>query len=619
MKDQLFADIRSVRRSADKLHVTYTTRQVVGRIWRDHLRPRIGLLVLSGIAMAISAIMTGAIPFLIQKMADDVFVAKKAEVIHWVAIGVVVVTIVRALSEYVANITVQYLGHRFIADVRIEMFEKIAHADLSWIQKIHSGRLLSSFLNDVSLIRQAASRTVVAFGENLFKVIVLVATMFYMDFRFSLLILCFMPIGLVVLGRQRRKMRKSTSKSLEETGDLSALIAQTLRGMRVVRAYGQEGRELDRATRTINRGLEFTMRGSRAQAMSSPAVEVLVGSGFALAIYFGGLKGLQGATTIGHFMGFMTAALLIYQPIKGLGQIQTQLQEGVAAASRVFGIVDKQPKLVSAPDAKPLDVTAGELSFENVSFSYEAEQSVLRGVDLRVPAGATVALVGPSGAGKTTLINLALRFFDPVSGRVTIDGQDISTATLESVRDATALVTQDPVLFDDTILANIAYGRRAIDKDAAIAAAKAAAAHDFIMALPHGYDTRAGEAGMTLSGGERQRIAIARAIYKDAPILLLDEPTSSLDSEAEHIVREALEVLMEHRTVLTIAHRLSTVRRADLICVLDRGRIVETGRHDDLVARGGLYTRLHRKQFGLTASDGAEPNLAPPAAAVAGE
>jgi subfamily B ATP-binding cassette protein MsbA len=321
--------------------------------------------------------------------------------------------------------------------------------------------------------------------------------------------------------------------------------------------------------------------------------------GFALAIYFAGTKGVRGDLTLGHFMGFMTAALLIYAPLKSVATLQTQLQEGIAAASRVFGVIDREIVLREAPGATPLKLARGEIEFSSVSFAYEPENPVLKGVSLAVPPGRTVALVGPSGSGKSTLVNLTLRFFDPDRGAVLIDGQDIKQVTIESLRDAIALVTQDPVLFDDTIRANIAYGTKPTEESKVIEAAKAAAAHDFIMGLPKGYDTRVGEAGGLLSGGERQRIAIARALYKDAPILLLDEPTSSLDSEAEAKVQAALEELMRGRTVLMIAHRLSTVKKADLICVLDQGRIVETGRHEELVAKGGLYTRLHRTQFGI--------------------
>jgi subfamily B ATP-binding cassette protein MsbA len=607
LKDQLFRDASAVTRSADELQVNYSTKDILTRIWREHLRPRFGLLLLASLAMLLTAATTGAIPFLIQRTADDVFVAKNAQMVYWITAAIVVVTIVKAVSEYVADVTVAYLGHRFVADLRLQMFARLARADLNWIQRVHSGRLLSGFLNDATLIRATASRSLVTLGESYLKVIILVGTMFYMDARFSILILIFMPVAWFMLSRQRRKMRKSTSQSLQETGDLSALITQTLRGMRVVRAYRQEDREEARAASAINRALEFTMRGTRARALSSPSIELLTGLGFALAIYFAGTKGVRGDLTLGHFVGFMTAALLIYTPLKSAATLQTQLQEGIAAASRVFGIIDREIALNEVPGAKPLKLARGEIEFSNVSFAYAPESPVLKGVSLAVPPGRTVALVGPSGSGKSTLVNLTLRFFDPDRGAVLIDGQDIKQVTIESLRDAIALVTQDPVLFDDTIRANIAYGTKPIEESKVIEAAKAAAAHDFIMALPKGYDTRVGEAGGLLSGGERQRIAIARALYKDAPILLLDEPTSSLDSEAEAKVQAALEELMRGRTVLMIAHRLSTVKKADLICVLDQGRIVETGRHEELVAKGGLYTRLHRTQFGIAGGFAAQP------------
>ncbi|WP_436642893.1 ABC transporter ATP-binding protein [Microbaculum sp. FT89] len=599
MVSNVFTDSTSIDRADDSLHTTnLSTWQVVGRLSRDHLLPRKKLLLGCFGAMLFSAITTGSLPFLMQQAADEVFLGKNETMLYVLPVLVIVMVAIKATSEYFATVGQAYVGNSIVADLRVEMFERLTQADLGWLQRTHSGRFVSSFMNDVLAIREAASLTIVALGQNILKVLLLTGSMFYMDWRLSIFAVIAIPLSLRVLGRQRRRVHVSATKTFQETGDLGILVSQTLTGIRVVKAYDREAHETERARRIIDRTLEFIMRSVRTKASSGPVVEALTGVGFALAILYGGYQGIHGSLTAGQFMGFVTAAMLMYQPMKTVASLQTMLQEGVVAANRVFGIIDLDSKVAEKPGALPLKVTAGEITFDDVSFHYRDGEPVLRDFSLTVPAGKRIALVGPSGSGKSTVLNLLLRFYDPQSGHVSIDGQVITDCTISSVRLASALVTQEPVLFDDTIRANIMYGSEGASEEQVVAAAKAAVAHDFIMAFPKGYDTPVGEAGNMLSGGQRQRIAFARAMLRDAPILLLDEPTSSLDTEAEAQIQEALDVLLKGRSVIMIAHRLSTVKKADVIHVMEAGRIVESGPHDELVARNGVYARLHRTQFG---------------------
>lgn len=597
MKDSLFRDARQIDREDDHLQKNYSTREIVERVWRENLYPRRKLLALALTSMIFAAITTGAMVPAIKFAIDDIFVARKMEFVYYLAGATFVITLIKTVSEYVSKLTMGYLGNRFIADLRIALFKKLTYADMEWIEGTHSGLFLSNFLNDTNYIRDTASRVVIALGENLSKAVVLALAMIWLDPLMSMIILLSMPPAIFFMNRQRGEMHQATKKTLQETGILSKLITQTLRSIRVVRAYGQEKREIERATNTIERALEYTMRSLRTRTKSGPVVELLAGIGFSGAILFAGFEGAEGRMTIGEFSAFLAAAMLLYQPLKALAQLQVSLQEGVAASGRVFGIIDQPQQMLEAHDAKELVLSKGAIRFEGLDFSYDDDHPVLNNFTLDIQPGTSVALVGPSGAGKSTILNLMLRFFAPGKGRILIDGQDISGVKLDSLRSQIALVTQDPILFDDTLEANIAYGAEKIDRDKVVEAAKASAAHDFITAFPEGYLSGAGEAGNNLSGGERQRVAIARALMHDAPILLLDEPTSALDSHAEEKVQQALSTLMKGRTVLMIAHRLSTVKDADMICVLDKGRIVEQGTHDELVASSGLYSELYKTQF----------------------
>ncbi len=572
-------------------------RDVVLRILKDFVLPRRGLVARAFVAMLFVAATTGALPFLLQIAADEVFVAKDRSVLYALPLAVVAVMALRSGAEYLTRMTEARISGEIVAELRHRLFDRLATADLGFLQATHSGRFVSVFASDTMIVNNAASQTVTAMARNVLQAVALMIAMLWLDWVLGLLVLAVLPFAVVLMGRQRKRLRTSVKTALSGSGEIAMQVSQMLQGIRVVKAYDQEKAEAARAGTVIEQTRRANLATQRTRALTGPFTEGLSGVGFAAAIFYGGWQGIEGRLSLGDFMGFMAAAMLIYQPLKQLASLQNLLHEGVVAARRVYAILDAPSRVVDRPGARPLALADGGIRFENVSFAYAPGLPVIEDVTLDIPSGRKVALVGPSGGGKSTLINLVLRFYDPDRGRVLIGGEDVAAATLASVRRASALLTQDPVLFDDTIRANIAYGSPDADEAAVVAAARAADAHDFIAALPKGYDTGVGEAGGLLSGGQKQRIAIARAMLRQAPILLLDEPTSALDVQSEGRVQEALDSLFEGRTVLMIAHRLSTVKRADLIVVMDRGRVVETGTHDDLVAAGGLYAELHRTQL----------------------
>jgi subfamily B ATP-binding cassette protein MsbA len=572
-------------------------RAALARLLRVAILPHWRVLAVAVAAMAVTAATSGALPFLMQVVADEVFVARNERLLYALPLLILVAMTVRAGADWIGRVADAWLGNRIVADLRIRMFDALALADLSYIQRTHSGRFVSAFVSDAAVVDRAGAKTVTALVKDGLTVLVLVAAMFALDWRLSLLVVMGLPVAVLVLSRQKRRITGAVRRSLAEAGGLGSHLTQTLQSMRVVKAYGREGREAERFQAIVRDLMRELMRTARARAAAAPVTEALAGLGLAAAVFYGGWQGIHGSVSLGHFLGFMTAAMLLYQPLKSLATAQAGLAEGATAAARVFAILDHASPVAERPGAVPLRACRGHVAFEDVAFAYEPGAPVLSGVTLDIPEGTKVALVGASGAGKSTLVNLTLRFYDPSSGTVRIDGHDIRDLTLSSLRGACALVTQEPVLFDDTVRANIAYGSEGASMDEIVRAAKAAAAHDFILNLPEGYDTRVGEGGGRLSGGERQRIAFARAILRDAPILLLDEPTSALDAGTEAKVQATLEMLLEGRTVIMIAHRLSTVRKADLICVMADGRIVEQGGHEGLMARGGLYAQMYRTQF----------------------
>ena len=573
------------------------SHRLMFRLLRDYVRPHTGRLLWAALFMAVVAATTGLNAWLLEPAVDKIFVSQEPGMLFLVPLVLVAVACLRGGATYLQSILMHGVGQRIIAETQVRIYRHLIRADLAFLQSIHSGKLLSSFLYDANLLRDAVGRALTGIVKDALTALVLGVVMFVQDWQLALVVVVIFPLVGVLIRKLGKRMRKVSTATQEETGKLASQLSETLDGARLVKAYGMEDGETERIRARIEKRLKEIMRGIRTRSAATPLTETLGGVAVALAIFYGGWRAQTGALSLGEFMSFLAALLMAYQPLKGLASLNTALQEGLAAAQRIFAILDVRPAIVDAPDANALSVTHGGVIFKNVAFSYGGNVPALRGIDLSIKPGSTVALVGPSGSGKTTLLNLIPRFYDPGRGRIEIDGQDIRAVTMDSLRGAIALVSQDITLFDDTVAANIAYGRPGAGPDDIAAAAKAAAAHDFITALPQGYYTLVGENGVRLSGGQRQRVAIARAMLKDAPILLLDEATSALDSEAEREVQGALEALKAGRTTLVIAHRLSTVMSANRIYVLDGGHVVESGNHGELMAKAGSYARLYKLQF----------------------
>ena len=574
-----------------------STRAVIARIARVYMAPRWKGWTVAMIAAVCVAYLSASLIQILEPAINDLLVNHKPGALLAVPLTIAGLAIARGLAQVIQATQVNRIGNEVVGQVQVQLFGKLVRADLSRLRATHSGSFVSSVLYDAGLIREAATSGVINYTQHLLTVIGAIVVMVGNDAMLSLALVIAAPLSTWVMRRFSKRTVKATKGAMAETSALSTAIMESLDGVRVVKIENREAYEEDRVAEVVKRRQKHLVKGANARARAAPATETLMTLITAGVIAYAGWRSQSGGMNVGAFVSFIAALGLASQSLRQIANLQTVMAEGFSAARRLFADLDVEPEIREHPGAKELPLGKATIGFKDVGFSYGADgPPALQGVTFEVRRGETVALVGPSGGGKSTILNLIPRFYDATTGAVTIDGIDVRDVTLASLRHQIALVTQEPFLFDETIRANIAYGRPEASEEEIIEAAKAAAAHDFIEALPEGYATLVGEAGARLSGGQRQRIAIARAFLKDAPILLLDEATSALDTESEAQVQVALSRLMAGRTTILIAHRLSTVRGADRIYVIEKGRIVETGDHEILVEKGGLYARLAKSQ-----------------------
>lgn len=584
-------------------------RPLMARIWRDYLSRHKAALVTSMLCAAVAGGLSALTLKLLEPAVNGLFLQQKSPMRLWgfieiapgqalyvIPLTILAVAVVWTAASLGQAALVNRLGHGIVGDIQVRLFGAMIRADLARLRSQHSGAFVSSVLFDANLVREAFTNGVVNYTQHSLTLVAVLASMVFIDWRLTLIVLLGVPLISFVMRRFSKRMRKATTGAMVETEALSTALMENLDGVRLIKIENREAAEQSRVGEVVARRQRHVIKSADSRAFAGPLSNLVAMIVVAAVMAYAGWRAQDGAMSVGAFAAFIGLLMAAGQSLRQVTNLQTVMTEGLTAARRLFDALDIEPEIREAADARPLPRGPAEVRLDGVSFAYGQAEPTLRDVSITVKPGETVALVGPSGGGKSTILSLLPRFYDVTAGAVTINGHDVRDLRLHDLRDHIALVTQEPFLFDDTIAANIAYARPGASQAQIEEAARAAAAHDFISALPEGYATRGGEGGLRLSGGQRQRIAIARAFLKDAPILLLDEATSALDTESEALVQAALERLMQGRATLMIAHRLSTVRKADRIYVIEAGRVVEAGSHAQLVRKAGLYARLAKQQ-----------------------
>jgi subfamily B ATP-binding cassette protein MsbA len=562
-----------------------------------YFRPHRARLFLALIAMALVAGLTAGSMWILKKVIDEALMAGELSTLANVVFLVVVLYFAKAVLSYVHDYVTAFIGQSIVKHIRNEAYANIHTLSLDFYTGTDSARVIARLTNDGQLLQNALTKTPIMIVRDGLTVIALTGFLFYLHWKFALVSFTLLPLSGYLIARFGKSLRKSAKQGQAKMADLYTLIQETISGAPVVKAFQREDYEKARFARENEAYFRIYMKNARVESLSSPVMEFIGAIGMGVILWFGGKDVVAGVWTTGAFFAFVGSALSLFQPIKNFSRSNSTIQLALAGAERIFEVTDARPTVREKPGAVALPPFADRVDFDGVSFAYRPDQPVLRDVSLSVRRGEIVALVGPSGSGKTTLSALLLRFYDPTAGAVRIDGRDLREVTFQSLRRQIGLVTQETLLFNDTIRANIAYARADATEDEIVAAAKAANAWEFIQDKPEGLDTMIGERGLLLSGGQKQRLALARAILKNPPILVLDEATSALDAQSEKLVQEAVERLMKNRTVFVIAHRLATVKNASRIVVLEHGKIAETGNHAELLTQDGIYKRLYELQI----------------------
>jgi subfamily B ATP-binding cassette protein MsbA len=573
-----------------------TNKELLKRLY-EFIKPYQVKLLIAMLAMIFVSFGTGAQTYLVKDVLDKIFIEKNTLYLKLLPLVLLLIFFLKGGVYYIYSILLEQVGQSVIRDFRLHIFNHIHRQSISFFNTMPTGTLMSRIISDVALLQQAVSKALIGSIRDFFQVVILLGVVFYMNWKLAMITFIVLPIAAYPIVRFGRLFRKVSISTQEEVANVSNILHETITGNRIVKAFTKEEYEGNRFLSQVTNLFVLTMKDAKYRCLQHPMMEFIGGAAIALIIWFGGKGVIAGNMTPGTFFAFLTALIAAYEPVKGVTRINSTIQQGLAAATRIFDILDIEPEIQDKKNALKLPPFSTQIEFNNLSFQYDNEKPVLSNINLIVPAGEALAIVGPSGGGKTTLTNLIPRFLDLKEGSILVDGIDIRDVTVASLRNQIAMVTQQTILFNDSVRNNISYGDQQASDQQIFAAAKAAHAYDFIQALPDGFDTMIGEAGARLSGGQRQRLSIARAILKNAPILILDEATSALDTESEHEVQKALENLMKDRTTLVIAHRLSTIKNADRIIVVKDGLIVEQGTHDSLISQKGEYEMLYNMQY----------------------